>query len=220
MSGSRVLNWRGRSIKSTTCIGARNTLRDRVICRQKLHFATNFAPAYLEELRRYSSDAVRITDKMPDNFMRIGLIKTLFPNARIVHCKRNALDTCASNFLSYFATGNEYSFDLNDLGRYYLDYERIMAHWSKLFSAGIFEVRYEELLLNQKEISRQLIDYLDLDWDDNCLEFYNNDRAVHNFSSAQVRQPVYTHSVNRWKHYDKQLLPLVETLLGHYVPST
>ena len=156
---------------------------------------------------------------MPDNFMRIGLIKTLFPNARIIHCKRNALDTCASNFLSYFATGNEYSFDLNDLGRYYLDYERIMAHWSKLFSAEMFEVRYEELLLNQEEISRQLIDYLDLDWDDICLEFYNNNRAVHNFSSAQVRQPVYTHSVNRWKHYDKQLLPLVETLLGHYVPS-
>jgi tetratricopeptide (TPR) repeat protein len=171
-----------------------------------------FARKYLGEIRNYARDAQRITDKMPDNFMRIGLIKTLFPRARIIHCQRNALDTCTSNFLNYFAKGNEYSFDLCELGHYYLDYERMMAHWDNLFSSDILTVRYEELVMNQERISRQMVEYLGLEWDDGCLEFHKNKRAVHNFSSMQVRQPIYARSIDRWKHYERQLGPLIEQL--------
>jgi len=174
--------------------------------------APEFSRKYLEEIRNYEHDAERITDKMPDNFMRVGLIKTLFPKARIIHCQRNALDTCTSNFLNYFATGNEYSFDLSELGQYYLDYERLMAHWDNLFSSEILTVRYEELIMNQEGISRQMVEYLGLEWDDRCLEFHKNVRAVHNFSSMQVRQQIYAHSINRWKAYENQLAPLLEIL--------
>ena len=174
--------------------------------------ALEYSRKYLEKLQNYSHDATRITDKMPDNFMRIGLIKTLFPKARIIHCRRNALDTCTSNFLNYFATGNEYSFDLNELGQYYLDYERLMAHWDSLFPSEILAVQYEELVMNQEKISRRLIDYVGLEWDDRCLDFHKNERAVHNLSSMQVRQPIYTQSMNRWKHYEKQLASLIAIL--------
>lgn len=180
--------------------------------------AVEYASKYLEELKNYSATAQRVTDKMPDNFMRIGLIKTLFPKARIIHCRRNALDTCTSNYLNYFATGNEYSFDLSELGQYYLDYERLMAHWDSLFSSEILNVRYEELVLNQEKVSRQLVEYLGLEWDKRCLEFHRNSRAVHNFSSMQVRQPIYAGSINRWKQYEKQLAPLME-ILPHAVSN-
>lgn len=180
------------------------------LCNESI--ASKFSKRYLEELRNYSQDAKRITDKMPGNFSKIGLIKTLFPKARIIHCQRNALDTCTSNFLNYFAVGNEYSFDLGELGQYYLDYERLMAHWDSLFSSDILGVQYEELVMDQEAISRQLIAYLGVEWDDRCLDFHKNKRAVHKLSSMQVRQPIYTRSMNRWKHYEKHLAPLIAIL--------
>jgi len=172
----------------------------------------DFSKKYLKELRNHSLDAKRITDKMPVNFARIGLIKTLFPSARTIHCQRNALDTCTSNFMNYFAVGNEYSFDLSELGHYYLDYERLMAHWNSLFPSEILGVQYEELVMNQEKVSRQLIEYIGLEWDDRCLDFHKTERAVNTFSSMQVRQPIYTHSINRWKHYEKHLAPLIAIL--------
>jgi hypothetical protein len=167
---------------------------------------------YLEELGKYSQGANRITDKMPDNFLRIGLIKTLFPHARIIHCQRNAMDTCTSIFLNYFAEGNKYSFDLTEIGQYYIDYTRLMEHWSSLFPSDIFEVQYEDLVMNQEKVSRQLIEHLGLEWDENCLNFHNNKRPVRTTSISQVRQPIYRNSINRWKRYEKHLEPLIATL--------
>lgn len=163
---------------------------------------------YLGELKKYSSDAIRIADKMPDNFLRIGLIKTMFPNARIIHCQRNPLDTCLSIYTTCFVKGNEYSYDLDELGQYYLDYERLMSHWRNLFESQIFEIQYEELVTNQEVISKQLIEYLDIQWNDECLNFYGNNREVKTASNLQVRQPMYSRSINRWKNYKKQLDPL------------
>ena len=118
-----------------------------------------------------------------------------------------------SHFVNYApAEGNEYSFDLGELANYYLDYKRIMDHWVNLFPSEIFEVQYEDLVMDQERVSRRLIEYLGLDWDDNCLEFYKNKRAVNSFSSLQVRQPIYAHSINRWKDYEEQLAPLIEIL--------
>ena len=154
-------------------------------------------------------------DKMPNNFIRIGLIKTLFPKARIIHCQRNAMDTCASNFLNYFVKGDKYSFDLTEIGQYYLDYERMMAHWHNLFSSEIFDVKYEELVINQEKVSQQLIEYIGLEWDKKCLEFHKNKRAVRTASNSQVRQPMYKNSINRWKQYEKHLDPLLKIIKHH-----
>lgn len=174
--------------------------------------ARDFARSYLNELSVGSSEESRITDKLPGNFLRIGLIKTLFPRARIIDCRRNAMDVCTSNFLHYFAFGNEYSFDLEELGRYYMDYRRLMKHWEQLFPSRIFTLQYEELVMNQEAVSRQLIEYLGLEWDERCLDFHESERAVNTFSSQQVRKRIYTQSVNRWKHYEHQLAPLAAIL--------
>lgn len=171
-----------------------------------------FSAEYLEELGNHSQDAIRITNKMPDNFLKIGLIKTLFPHARIIHCKRNAMDTCTSIFLNYFANGLKYSFDLTEIGQYYLDYTRLMEHWSTLFPSEILDVQYEELVMNQEIVSRQLIEHLGLEWDEKCLDFHNNKRAVRTTSNMQVRRPIYRNSINRWKHYEKHLEPLIAVL--------
>ena len=173
---------------------------------------TELADAYVEMQQLRAPNAKRVTDKMPDNFIRIGLIKTLFPNASIIHCKRNALDTCVSNLLHYFATGNEFAFDQHDLGRFYLDYERLMTHWQTAFPGSMYDVRYEELVSEQEAVSRQLIDHIGLPWDERCLDFHKHERAVHTFSSQQVRQRIYSSAVSRWKHYEKHLATLIEML--------
>jgi tetratricopeptide (TPR) repeat protein len=171
-----------------------------------------YSNEYLEILKNYSQVSTRISDKTPSNFFRIGIIKTLFPKARIIHCQRNALDTCISIFLNNFSRGNEYSFDLTEIGKYYLDYERLMLHWHTLFPSEIYDVQYEELISNQNEISQQLINYLGLEWDDACLDFHKNKRAVKTASNLQVRQPIYNNSVERWKRYEEHLQPLISVL--------
>ncbi len=173
--------------------------------------AKEYSERYLQELALHCPTATRITDKLPGNFFKIGLIKTLFPDARIIHCQRNPLDSCISIFFHYIQDW-KWSFDLTELGQYYLDYQRVMFHWQDLFPGEIFTVQYEELVMEQEKISKKLIDYLGLEWDEKCLEFYNNERDVRTVSNMQVRKPMYKNSMNRWKHYEKHLQPLIEVL--------
>jgi len=173
--------------------------------------AEEYSARYLQELALHSPTATRITDKMTENFLRIGFIKTLFPKARIIHCQRNPLDNCISLFFHYFM-GLKCSFELTELGQYYLDYQRLMSHWQDLFPGEIFTVQYEELVMNQERVSKQLIDYLGLEWDEKCIDFHTNERVVMTPSNIQVRQPIYKDSMNRWKHYEKHLQPLIAML--------
>ena len=173
--------------------------------------ATEYSARYLEELRLRCSAAARIIDKQPGNFARIGLIKTLFPDARIIHCHRNPLDNCVSLFFHCFMA-LRCSFELTELGQYYLQYERLMSHWQNLFPGEIFNLQYEELVMDQEKISKQLVGYLDLEWDENCMEFHTSERPVMSPSNIQVRQPLYKTSINRWKHYEKHLQPLIDVL--------
>ena len=173
-----------------------------------------FAGRYLAELERLGGTARRVTDKTPSNFLRIGLLKSLLPQARIIHVRRDPRDTCVSNYTHYFAAGNEFSFDLRELGDYYRQYERLMTHWSGLFPDDILELRYEELLSDQEAVSRRMIGFLGLEWSDACLAFHRYERPVHTFSSRQVRQPIYRSAVGRWKHYEPWLGPLFEALAG------
>ena len=169
------------------------------------------AARYLQDLALHCPTAKRITEHLAGHFFKIGLIKTPFPDARIIHCQRNPLDTCISLFFHYFM-GLKCSFDLTELGQYYMQYQRLMSHWQNLFPGEILNVQYEELVLDQERVSKQLIDYIGLEWDEKCIDFHNNERAVMTPSNIQVRQPIYENSMNRWKRYEKHLQPLIEVL--------
>ena len=170
-----------------------------------------YSAQYLAELRLRAPTAARVVDKLPGNFVRVGLIKSLFPHARIIHCRRNPLDTCLSLYFHYFQAF-ACSFDLRELGRYYLDYLRLMAHWEDVYPGAIFEVRYEQLVAEPGRVSRGLVDYLGLDWDERCLAFHESNRSVMSPSNLEVRRPVYRTSVERWKRYESHLGPLTEVL--------
>ena len=170
-----------------------------------------YSTRYLQELTLHCPTAARITDKEPGNFFRIGLIKTLFPDARIIHCQRNPLDNCISVFFHFF-TAFQSSFELTELGQFYRDYQRLMTHWKNLFPGEIFTVQYEELVENQARVSKRMIDHLGLEWDEKCLDFHTNERNVMTPSNLQVRQPMYKNSINRWKRYEKHLQPLINVL--------
>ena len=118
------------------------------------------------------------------------------------------MDVCLSNFVQLFAEGNYYSYDLSDVAVYYRGYEKIMSHWQKVLPTPMYEVTYEELVEDQERISRELIEYVDLPWDDRCLDFHETRRAVRTASNWQVRQPIYRSARKRWKNYEKDLIQL------------
>jgi len=153
----------------------------------------------------------RIVDKMPGNFLHLGFIHILFPNARIIHCRREPRDTCISMFCHQFPSGVPYSYDLYKLGAFYSQYERTMEHWRKVLPGDtMIEIDYENLVNNQEVESRRLLDFLGLEWNDDCLEFYKQRRSVNTASDTQVTKPLYSSSIGRWKHYQKHLRPLEE----------
>lgn len=169
------------------------------------------ADQYIAFITEISSGAERVTDKMPHNFQYIGLIKQLFPNAKIIHCVRDARDTCLSVYFQNFIGYHPYSNDLDDLARHYLDYQRLMQHW-KTLDIAMLEVRYEDLIEDQAFWSKKLISYCDLDWEDDCMNFYEKGEQTRTASYDQVRQPIYTKSIARWKNYESHLVPLLDVL--------
>lgn len=167
---------------------------------------------HLAHLSALAPQAARITDKLPSNFARLGLIALLFPRAQLIHCMRDPLDTCLSCYCQEFAHGQPFASDLGHLGRYYRDYERLMAHWRKVLPSPVLEVPYEALVADQEAWSRKLVDFLGLPWDERCLAFYKKERLVRTASFWQVRQPIYATSVGRWRHYARHLGPLFAAL--------
>lgn len=170
------------------------------------------AEEHLSYLRERAPTAQRIVDKMPHNSELIGLLTLLFPNARIIHCRRDAIDNCVSCFVLPFSSAHSYNSDLRTLGLYYREYDRLMRHWNEVFPGRIFENRYETLVEDQEAQSRRLIDYLGLPWDDACLRFFDREGAVTTPSRWQVRQPIYKSSVKRWKNYESEIQPLIGAL--------
>lgn len=164
------------------------------------------ADQVLGKMLELSPSASRITDKMPQNFMYVGLILQMFPDCHIVHCRRHPLDTCLSCYFSEFASHyHNYAYDLEAVGRYYGIYNRIMEHWQSIFGDRIFDVDYEELVEDQERVSRALVDYCGLEWSDSCLTFHESERVVNTISYDQVRQPLYKRSSGRWRNYEKHL---------------
>jgi len=174
---------------------------------------------YVAGLKQRAPDAQRITDKMPANYFAVGLIHLMLPNAKIIHVSRNPVDTCLSCFTRLFDRKQEHTYDLAELGQYYVLYARLMDHWRRVLPAGAFlDVQYEDIVARQEAQARRLIEYCGLEWNDACLDFHNTKRSVRTASVTQVRQPIYTSSVERWRHYEKFLGPLLDAL-GDLVPD-
>ena len=188
----------------------------RALERQTL---TAWGAEYVAGLKRSAPDARRITDKMPANYFAVGLIHLMLPNAKIIHVNRNPVDTCLSCFTRLFNRKQEHTYDLAELGQYYVHYARLMDHWRKVLPAGAFlDVQYEDIVADQEAQARRLIAYCGLEWNDACMDFHNTKRSVRTASVTQVRQPIYASSVERWRHYEKFLGPLLDAL-GDLVPE-
>ena len=169
--------------------------------------------AYLTRLPAASRGAAVITDKQPGNFMAVGLIRTLFPDASIIHCTRHPLDTCLSCYFNNF-TGLPYTYNLVALGKTWRQYQCLMRHWQKL-SIPMLDLPYEDMVDETEKTCRQLLDFCSLEWNDDCLRFHENKRIVATVSHNQVNRQVYKSSVARWRHYEKHLKPLIDTLGMH-----
>ncbi|HEC05416.1 MAG TPA: sulfotransferase family protein [Thiolapillus brandeum] len=176
------------------------------------------AAGYIRSVSRRSPSSKRITDKMPHNFLRVGLLLQLFPRCHIIHCRRHPLDTCLSCYFSDFGSNyHDYTRDLQALGSYYAFYSKVMGHWRSVFGNRIFTVDYEELVMHQERESRKMLEYCGMDWSERCLDFHNNTRVVNTISYKQVKQPIYKRSVCRWRNYEKHLEPLRSALEQHGV---
>ncbi len=170
---------------------------------------------YINKIRTYSRDAVRITDKMPHNFERVWLIRLMFAKPKIIHCRRNPTDTCLSCYMTAFKDAHHpYMYDLKALGYYYRLYEDLMKHWHEVLPGIIMDIQYENIVQDQEKISKQIIDFCNLEWNEKCLEFHKTKRTVYTASRQQVRDPIYKTSMNRWKNYKAYITPLLEALNG------
>jgi tetratricopeptide (TPR) repeat protein len=168
--------------------------------------------SYLERTQRHRHGLPFFTDKMPNNFAAIGLIHQMLPNAKIIDARRHPLDSCFGSFKQHFARGQTFSYDLMEIGEFYVEYRRMMRHWQKVLPGRVLEVRYENMVTDQATETRRLLDYCGLPFEDACLRFYETERAVRTASSEQVRQPIYSSSVNHWQHYREHLAMLIEVL--------
>jgi len=170
------------------------------------------AGAYLDARMASAGDAALATDKLPYNFLLLGLIARLLPGARIIHCRRDPLDTGLSAYFQLFARGNPQTYDLGHLGAYHIAYARLMDHWRRVLDPPMLEIAYEDVVADLEGAARRLVDFAGLAWDDRCLRFHQSERVVNTASFDQVRQPIYTRSVGRWRHYERHLGPLREAL--------
>jgi tetratricopeptide (TPR) repeat protein len=167
---------------------------------------------YIDKLKNNAGEANRVCDKLPHNFLRIPLIAALMPNAKIIHCDRKPIDVCLSIFQNYFSEAHGYSTNLKELGIYFNHHKDLMNHWNEILPGHIYKLSYEQLVLDPEKQIRQVLDYCELPFHPDCLSFHKTRRHVITPSKTQVKEPVYRSAIDRWKHYEKHLLPLMRAL--------
>jgi tetratricopeptide (TPR) repeat protein len=182
---------------------------------------SGFALSYLERVAQLVPESgLWSVDKMPSNFVHLGIIRLLFPSARIIHSRRQPLDTCLSCYFQNFSHAQEFSNDLQVLGRYFNQYAGMMQHWHQVMPGQIFDLDYESLVAEPEPVVRALLEFCQLPWDERCLDFTGTSRRVSTASAWQVRQPLHNRSLGRWRHYQKQLAPLIRTIDPAYLPPS
>ncbi len=167
---------------------------------------------YLLKINQLSANDKHVTDKLPHNFIRLGLIKILFPNAKIIYCKRNAMDNCYSLFKSFFHQPHYYFYDQKLVGLYYKMHEELVNFWKNNCHVEMYYLDHEELINNPKKIISEVLKYCELKWEDNCMNFHKNERIVRTASNIQVREPINKQSIRAWGKYEDNLQSMIETL--------
>ena len=202
-----VIQSRGGSIYSKGFV-------DNNIINKSLGEFAEMGREYVEKVNKITGlgASVSVVDKMPGNFRFVGLIKLMLPKARIVHCRRNPMDTCLSIYKNFFEGHHPYGYKLKELGEYYRQYDALMAHWHKVLPGFIYDINYEDILEDQEGQSRLLLEFCGLEWDSQCLAFHKTKRTVATASSQQVRKPIYKDSLNLWEKYGANLDPLKAAL--------
>lgn len=181
---------------------------DFVDCALEVDFS-RLGPDYLKATRPRTGHTAKFTDKLPLNYLYAGLIHTALPNARFIALHRHPMDSCYAMYRTLFAAAYPFTYDLGDLARYYVAWDRLMQHWGDVVGDAWLTVKYEDLVCNQEAVTRRMLDHCRLPWEPQCLEFNTLPEAVSTASAVQVRQPLHTDSVGRWRNYAHQLKPLV-----------
>ena len=167
---------------------------------------------YLESTKQYRTEKPFFIDKTPNNFIFIGALKLAIPNAKIINARRHPLDSCLGSYKQLFASGQPFTYDLFELGEYYLEYQKLMDFWHKTLPDFVLDVHYEDVVQNLEEEILRILEFCELPFEEDCIYFYKTKRAVKTASSEQVRQPIYSSSVDLWKKYEDHLGDLIETL--------
>ncbi len=178
-----------------------------------------YGERFITDTRIHRQGAPFFIDKMPNNFRHIGLIKLILPNARVIDARREPMACCFSSFKQLFAEGQEFSYSLQDLGRYYSDYVALMQHWDRALPGFVLRVQHEDVLADLEGQVARMLDFIGVPFEENCLRYYETERAVRTPSSEQVRQPIYQDAMNQWQHYEEWLEPLREALDSHRYPD-
>jgi len=168
---------------------------------------------YLRRTDRHrETDLPRFTDKLPNNFAHVGFLSLILPNAKVINARRHPLDSCLGSFKQMFARGQPFTYDQFELAEFYLQYQRLMDHWHEVLPGTVLDVQYEEVVDDLETQVRRILEHCDLPWNDACLRFYENERAVKTASSEQVRKPIYASSKHLWRRYEEHLGPMIEVL--------
>ncbi len=190
-----------------------NQERDEVNTNKNVEIVSQLSEELFRYMRGLDANTRYVTDKLPMNFLALGAKHVLAPNAKVIHCTRDPIDTCLSNYKKLFEGKLYFTNSLSDLGKYYLGYLEIMEHWRNVLPTQNFiEINYEKLISSTETEIRRLLEFLDLNWDDACLEFHKHKRAVHTASTNQVRQPIYKSSIGQYERYGDLLNPLLKEL--------
>ena len=167
---------------------------------------------YLRNTRVYRTAKPFFIDKMPNNFRHIGLIHLILPNAKIIDARRDAMACCFSNFKQLFAAGQEFTYGLEDIGRYYRTYVELMAHWDSALSGKVLRVEYEDVVGNLEANVRKILEFCNLEYEPKCMEFYKTERSIRTASSEQVRRPIFQEGLEQWRNFEPWLGPLKDAL--------
>ena len=167
---------------------------------------------YLDDTRVYRQGKPHFIDKMPNNFRHLGLIHLILPNAKIIDARRNPLACCFSNYKQLFASGQQFTYSIEDIARYYRMYVELMTHWDEALPGRILRVQHEEVVEDLESNVHRILEFCELDFEPGCVEFYKTERTVHSASSEQVRRPIYREGLDQWRHYEPWLGPLKEAL--------
>jgi tetratricopeptide (TPR) repeat protein len=213
VEGTSELPYIGRLSKSLNRNRADGMKYPRLLSELEPRHFRNLGESYLLMAARYRMEGTpRFIDKMPNNFPSIGFIHSILPNAKIIDARRHPMDACLGNLRQLYAKGQTFSYDQCDIGEYYLQYQRMMDHWDQVLPGRVLRVHYEDTVGDLESQVRRILDYLELPWEDNCLNYHDTQRAVRTASSEQVRQPIYTSGVDFWRNYQPYLEELQEIL--------